>query len=47
MILPQPERPTVFDLMVEIAELILIIKAGQWWKERREKKKEQKSRNGK
>lgn len=47
MILPPPERPTVFDFMVEIAELILIIKAGQWWKERREKKKEQKSRNGK
>lgn len=47
MILPPPERPTVFDFMVEIAELILIVKAGKWWKERREKQKEQESQNGK
>ena len=47
MILPPPERPTIFDLMVEIAALILIVRAGKWWKEYRGKKKEQKSQNGK
>lgn len=45
--LPPPERLTVFDLIVGLAELILILRAGKWWKECREKKKEQKSRNGK
>lgn len=45
--LPPPERLTVFDLIVGLAEMILILQAGKWWKERKEKKKEQKSQKGK
>lgn len=43
MILPPPEQPALFRLIVEAAELVIILGALKWWNDRKRKKSEQKS----
>lgn len=43
MILPPPEEPSLFRLIVEAAELVIILGALKWLNDRKDKKGAEKS----